>query len=283
VISSAHSFEVATMKHPRQLRAAPIPLLATHRGLVLELAKREIFGRYRGANLGVAWAIFSPFLMLAVYTMAFGEILGSRWPGVETTGAFVLVLFIGLSIHSFFAECITRAPALIFANANYVKKVVFPLEILPWPVVLSALFHLALNICVLLVGVWLVEGSVHATALLLPVVLLPLLPVVVGAMWLLSAVGTYVRDIAQVMPPAATAFLFLSSAIVPVQAVPEKYRAVFHANPLTLIIDQARIVVLNGEGPNYLSLAVYTLVALGFSVVSFAIFRRLRGGFADVL
>ncbi len=250
---------------------------------MLELAKREIFGRYRGANLGVAWAIFSPFLMLAVYTMAFGEILGSRWPGVETTGAFVLVLFIGLSIHSFFAECITRAPALIFANANYVKKVVFPLEILPWPVVLSALFHLALNICVLLVGVWLVEGSVHATALLLPVVLLPLLPVVMGAMWLLSAVGTYVRDIAQVMPPAATALLFLSSAIVPIQAVPEKYRAIFHANPLTLIIDQARIVVLNGEGPNYLSLAVYTLVALGFSAVSFAIFCRLRGGFADVL
>jgi lipopolysaccharide transport system permease protein len=265
------------------MATGPIPFRAAHRALVLELAKREIFGRYRGANLGVVWAILSPFLMLAVYTMAFGEILGSRWPGAGTTGGFVLMLFIGLSIHGFFAECITRAPSLIFANANYVKKVVFPLEVLPWPVVLSALFHLALNVVVLFVGVWIVKGYLYATALWLPVVLLPLLPVVVGAVWLLSALGTYMRDIAQVMPPVSTALLFLSSAIVPVQAVPEGYRWAFEANPLTLIIDQARDVVLMGRAPDLSSLSAYAVWAMVFAGLAFALFRRLRGGFADVL
>lgn len=269
--------------HTKRLEAGPIPFRAAHRGLVLELAKREIFGRYRGANLGVVWAILSPFLMLGVYTMAFGEILQARWPGVESTSGFVLVLFVGLSIHSFFAECITRAPSLIFANANYVKKVIFPLEILPWPVVISALFHLALNVVVLIAGIWFVNGRVAPTVFLLPIVLLPLLPVVLGAVWLLSAIGTYVRDIAQLMGPLATALLFLSSAIVPVGAVPEKYRWIFEANPLTLIIDQARVVTLDGRVPDAQALLYYSATATIFAALSFLLFRRLRGGFADVL
>lgn len=263
--------------------AWPLPVQRQHRSLVWELAKRDVFGRYRGASLGVVWSILNPFLMLVVYTVAFGEILRARWPGVEGSVDFALILFVGLSIHAFFAECITRAPTLVSSNTNYVKRIVFPLEVLPWPVVLSGLFHLMMNMLVFLAAVWALKGYVFATALMLPLVILPLVPMVLGAIWLLSALGTYLRDISQLMGPFATAMLFLSSAIIPVDSLPDVYRGIFRANPLTIIIDQARLVTLYGQAPDWAALMVYSVFALLFCLGGYLLFRRLRGGFADVL
>lgn len=258
--------------------------LAQRRSLLVELTKREILGRYRGAAIGLLWSLISPFLMLMVYTLAFGYILRSRWPG--TTGSttdFALILFAGLVIHGFFAECLTRAPQLVLSNPSYVKRVVFPLEILTCSMVLTALFHLGMNVLVLLALKWFGHGELSWHAVLLPVVVAPLVILAVAVGWFLSALGVYLRDISQVVGVLATAMLFLSSAIVPVQSLPENYRWVFYANPLTLIIDQAREVVIWGRMPDWSALGLYTACVTVLAVLALGLFRRMRGGFADVL
>lgn len=264
--------------------ATPFSVFGRHRSLTLELAKREILGRYRGASLGLMWSLLSPFLMLMVYTMAFGYILKSKWPGTSgSTTDFALILFAGLVVHGFFAECLTRAPQLILSNANLVKRVVFPLDALAWSMVLSALFHLCMNLVVLLLLKWYWHGSLYWTMLLLPLVIFPLMILALGVGWLVSALGVYFRDINQFVGVLAAAMLFLSSAIVPVQALPEHYRWVFHANPLTLIIDQVREVVIWGRMPDWSALGMYALAAAVFAGFAFWLFQRMRRGFADVL
>ncbi len=255
-----------------------------HRGLALELTRRDIQGRYRGASFGLLWSLISPFLLLLIYTLAFGFILKSRWPGTSgSTVEFALILFAGLTVHAFFAECLVRAPLLIVGRSAYVKRVVFPIEIFGWTTAFAAAFHLTMNLLVLLLlNVWW-NGELHATVLLLPVVLMPLVVLSVGVVWLVSSLGVYLRDIGQVAGVLATAMLFLSSAIIPLESIPESYRIIFELNPLTLIIDQVREVVIWGRSPDWTALSIYSLIASAFTTLAFWIFRRLQTGFADVL
>jgi lipopolysaccharide transport system permease protein len=264
--------------------ARPLDALLRYRLLTKELVKREVLGRYRGATFGLLWSLISPFLMLMVYTLAFGYILKGRWPGTSgSTLDFTLILFVGLIVHGFFAECLTRSPQLILSNANYVKRVLFPLQILPWSMALAALFHLAMNVVVLLLMKAFLHQQVYATTFLLPIVLLPLFVLTIGISWMIAALGVYLRDIGQVVGVLATAMLFLSSAIVPVESLPENFRWVFYANPLTFIIDQARNVVIWGKGPDWIVWTIYMVLAVAFSLFSFTLFQNLRKGFADVL
>ncbi|NIJ67750.1 ABC transporter permease [Xanthomonas sp. 60] len=255
-----------------------------HRSLTYELTQREVLGRYRGASFGLLWSLISPFLMLLVYTLAFGFIMKGRWPGSSgSTTDFALILFAGLTVHGFFAECFIRAPQLIIGNTGYVKRVVFPLDILVWSMTFSALFHLAMNMLVLLVLYLCLKGYVHPTAAFLPLVLAPLAILTVGVGWIVSALGVYLRDIGQIAGVVATAMLFLSSAIIPVESVPESYRIVFELNPLTFIINQTREVVIWGRMPDWAGLGMYTLIACAVAGLGYAVFSKLRAGFADVL
>lgn len=254
-----------------------------HRSLAWELAKRDLLGRYRGASLGMAWALATPFLMLLVYTLAFGHLARGQWPGLHTLQDFALWVFAGLAIHGAFAECLVRAPTLVVANASYVTKVVFPLDLLPWPVVATAVFHLGMNLLVLLLALLYWRGGLPATAIALPLVLLPLLPFLLGILWLLAAVGTYLRDIGQLTGPVATAMLFLSSAILPVQAIPLRWQWVVEWNPLTPVIDQVRAVLFLGQWPDPRLLGLEFCLAVVFGLAAHAVFRTLRPGFADVL
>ncbi len=258
--------------------------LIRHRSLVVQLARRDVVGRYRGATFGMLWSLLSPIMMLMIYTLAFGYILKSRWPGSSgSTEDFVLILFCGLIVHGFFAQCLITAPGLIIANANYVKKVVFPLDALVWSMVFSALFHLVMNVVVLLILKWFLHDTVPWTAVLLPLVILPLLILAAGVSLLASAVGVYVRDIGQFVGVLATAMLFLSSAIVPIEAIPEEYKWVFLINPLTHVIDQAREVVIWGRMPDWGTLGLQMLIYLALLVVATLTFNKMRRGFADVL
>ena len=260
------------------------PAFFQYRSLLVELTKREILGRYRGATIGMFWSLISPFLMLMVYTLAFGYILRSRWPGTSgSTTDFALILFVGLIIHGFFAECLIRAPQLVLSNPSYVKRVVFPLELLTCSMALTALFHFGMNSLVLVALKWFWHGDLSWHVLLLPIVVAPLVILAIAVGWFLSALGVYLRDIGQIVGVLATAMLFLSSAIVPVQSVPENYRWVFYANPLTLIIDQAREVVIWGRMPDWVALGLYTVCVTVLAILALGLFRRMRGGFGDVL
>lgn len=267
----------------RVLRA-PFGALLDHPSLTWELAKRDVLGRYRGASFGLMWSLISPFLMLVVYTFAFGTVLGSRWPEVESGGAsFAIVLFAALIVHGFFAECLTKAPMLVAGQPGFVKRVVFPIDLLPWPMVLSAAFHALANLVVFLLLQAILDGRVHPTALWFPVVLAPLALAALAVGWGLSALGVYLRDIGQVTPLLSVALLFLSSAMVPPSAVPEAYRWVFDVNPLSFVMEQARDVLVRGLVPDFGGLALYALAAFAVAVAARTLFGRLRKGFADVL
>jgi len=263
---------------------APAISVVRNRSLILALSKREVLGRYRGASFGLLWSILSPFLMLCVYAFAFGSILNSRWPQpAGSVNSFAIILFVGLIVHGFFAECFTRAPMLITSNVSYVKKVIFPIEILPWPMVVSALFHTFMNVVVLIVLRLAVDHQFSLSIILLPVVFLPLIILMLGVGWFLSALGVYVRDISQVTGVLSTALLFTSSAVVPVNAIPEQYRFVFSLNPLTFIIDQAREVSLWGGMPDWTGLGLYALASSLFALIGYTWFSATRRGFGDVL
>ncbi len=262
----------------------PFSAFGEYRSLTYELTRRDIQGRYRGASFGLFWSLLSPFLMLLVYTLAFGYVLRSRWPGTTgETSDFALILFVGLIVHGLFAECLARAPGLIVGNANYVKRIVFPLHVLVWSMVLSALFHTVTNTIVFALLFLIVHGFIHPTIVLLPLVLLPLVLVTVGVSWLLAAAGVYLRDIGQVTGVLSTALLFLSSAIIPLESLPERYQIVFRLNPLTFIIDQAREVAIWGRLPDWSGLGLYLVGAMLVACLGYAVFNKARKGFSDVL
>lgn len=262
----------------------PLSALRGHRSLTLELARRDVLGRYRGASFGLLWSLISPFLMLMVYSFAFGFVMKARWPQSAEAGThYSIILFVGLIVHGFFAECLNRSPHLITGNVNFVKRVIFPLEILPWPMVASALFHTFMNFLVFLALHLALDHTVAWTTVFLPIVMLPLVVFTLGVSWLLAALGVYLRDIGQITGVLATAMLFLSTAMFPVDALPERYRWLLMLNPLTFIIDQAREVALWGRMPDWTGLGIYTLCAALFLYFGYGVFRLTRRGFADVI
>lgn len=262
----------------------PFNALGKYRSLTIELSKREILGRYRGASFGLLWSLLSPFLMLMVYTFAFGSVMKARWPQEAGGGhSFAMILFVGLIVHGFFSECFTRAPTLITSNVSYVKRVVFPLDILPWQIMLSALFHAGMNLVVFALLIMTMEGSLSWTFFLVPLVFVPLIFISLGLSWIFSALGVYLRDISQVTGVLSTAALFMSSALVPVKTLPSNYQAIFSLNPLTFIIDQAREVMLSNHLPDWLGLLQYSAGGLVFMYVGYILFSATRKGFADVL
>jgi lipopolysaccharide transport system permease protein len=271
-------------RHP----ASPMALLRSLRqnsSLIRQMAHREAVGRYQGSVLGLAWAFFHPLLMLLVYTVVFSFIFRARW-GVEETETradFALILFVGMIVHALFAEVLNRAPGLILGNSNYVRRVVFPLEILVPVSLLSALVHAGISIAVLLLALLTLRGSVPITVLLLPIVLFPLVLMTLGVGWVLAALGVYIRDIGQMVGILTTVLLFMSPMFYPISAVPESFRPVIRANPLTLIMEQARAVLIWGRQPDFSALAIYLAVAMAVCMAGFWCFQRIRKGFADVL
>ena len=264
----------------------PIRSFLRHRSLIWQLARRDVVGRYRGSALGLVWSLVQPLLMLAVYTYVFGVVLQVRWDDrLPDQGevAFAVILFSGLIVHALFAECFTRAPTLVLENANFVKKVIFPLEILPFTTMLSALFHASASMVVLLAAHLVLDRELAWTALLLPVVLAPLLILTIGIGWLLSSLGVFLRDVGQVTSVLSTVLLFVSPIFFPVERLPETMRAFVYLNPLSLIVDQVREVVLFGRLPDWQALGLYTLVALLVAQLGYWWFQRTRRGFADAL
>ncbi|MFS2124018.1 ABC transporter permease [Pseudomonas sp. Pseusp97] len=259
--------------------------LWVNRSIIWKMAVREVIGRYRGSIMGLAWSFFNPVLLLVVYTFIFGVVFQSRWGNTEphNTGDFAIIIFSGMIVHGLFAECFNRAPTLITGNPNYVKKIVFPLEILPWISMGAALFHTGISWFVLLVAEFLLKGSIPLTTLLFPVVLLPLIILTMGFSWFLAALGAYLRDISQITGIITTVLMFLSPMFYPITAIPEAYRPLLYINPLTLIIEESREVLIWGNLPSITQLGGYYLVSVLIAWFGFWWFQKTRKGFADVL
>jgi len=256
-----------------------------NRGLIWQLTRRQVVGRYRGSVMGLAWSFFNPILMLLVFTFVFSVVFKARW-GIgadESKTDFAIILFVGMIIHGLFSDCVNSAPGLILSNVNYVKKVVFPLEILPWVAMGSALFHALMSLAVWAVFYLLVYAEIHWTAVLIPLVILPLVLATMGIAWILTSLGVFVRDITQIIGIITTVLLFLSPIFYPASALPKGYQLLLHINPLTFMIEEARAVLIWGRMPDWAGWAIYFAVALAIAWIGFWWFQKTRKGFADVL
>jgi lipopolysaccharide transport system permease protein len=257
-----------------------------NRSLWWQFTKRQVELRHKGSHLGLAWSFLSPLLMLGLYVLVFGFIFDGRFkPTTETESRieYALVVFLGLALHHFLAEVITTAPSIITSNPNFVKKVVFPLDILPAANVGAALLHFFITFCLVLLGALVGGLGISAGVLWVPVILLPVLLIALGLSLGLSALGVFWRDVTQVTQFASLALLFASAVFYPVSKIPPEAWVVLKFNPLLLAIDEARKVTFWASPPNLVHVGYLYACALLAYLTGAALFQRLRSSFADVL
>ena len=260
--------------------------LIQQRQLVLQMTRREVISRYRGSLLGLLWSFVTPLLMLAIYTFVFSVVFKVRLEHIDSLDnkyEFALLLFAGLIVFNLFSECISRAPSLVLNNTNYVKRVVFPLEILPWVTLGAAIFHACISYFVLFVFLIAAGLSMSWTVLLLPIILMPFLFLIMGLSWLLASIGVFMRDISQFIGLVLTMLLFMSPIFYPASALPESVRDYLYLNPLTFIIEQSRAVILFGNLPDWKGIIIYFIIGILTAWAGLLWFQKTRKGFADVL
>lgn len=254
--------------------------------LAARLAARDVALRYRGSLGGLAWLVLAPLLMLGVYTLVFAGIFQARWRGAGAgggSGEFALLVFSGMLLHGFVAECLSRAPTLVLGNVNFVTRTLFPLEVLGVSQLLVALAHLLPTFAVLLVFQLALTGPPPWTVLLAPLAIAPLALLALGAIWALAALTVYFRDLAQIVGLVVTALFFLSPVLYPIEAAPESLRPLFYANPLTYPIETLRGLLFAGTVPEASGYLLYCGAALACAGAGLGLFRLLRDGFADAL
>lgn len=252
--------------------------------LIIDLSKRDILSKYKGSFFGFLWAIITPLLLLMVYSFVFGTIFKSRWAGVENSKAdFAIILFIGMLTYNIFADSVSRSPWLISGNANFVKKIIFPIAILPIVNVISALFNFFMGFIAWLFILLFFGGELHSTILLIPVYLLPVIMISLGASWFFSALGVYFKDVAQFIGVLVMILMFSCPIFYPMTAVPEKYQFIFHLNPIAMTIEMIREVAIFGTIPSVAVFSKVLFVSCIITIVGFIFFRKCKGGFSDVL
>lgn len=262
----------------------PFLLFIEHKGLIYSMSKKDVIGRYRGSVLGVFWSFFTPLLMLGLYTFFFRFVFRAKWPDVgDTTADYAVMLFAGLVVHAMAADMIGRSSGVIIGNANLVKKVVFPITVLPWVVLLSSMFHMFISLIVLILFFLFSGGTLQWTLLLLPVVLIPLMVFFMGVSWFFAALGVYLRDIEQVMGTLITFLLFTSTVFFSIEHAPQAIKPILLLNPITQIINDLRNILVYGFFPDFKSLGIYSVVATCVFYLGFSFFNKVKKGFSDVL
>jgi lipopolysaccharide transport system permease protein len=252
--------------------------------LIKQFVKREVIGRYRGSYLGIFWSFLTPLFMLAVYTFVFSVVFESRWgTGSGSKLEFALVLFCGLTTFNIFAETVNRAPGLIVGNVNYVKKVIFPLEILPVVALGNAMVQALISLSLLLVALVFFMGVINWTIILIPLVLLPLILLSLGLGWFFASLGAYLRDVGHLIGIAVQVLMFMTPIFYSITSIPENLRWVFYLNPINNVVEDMRRVVIWGQLPNWQWLVLGTVIGGIVAVLGYAWFEKTRGGFADVL
>lgn len=252
--------------------------------LLWQLTRRDVAARYRGSSLGLFWAVLSPLILLAIYTFVFSVVFQARWgQSSESKAFFALNLFAGMIVHGLLTETMARSCSIILQHSNYVKRVVFPLQLLPLTALLSALFHALISLLILILAAALMLDGLHWQLLGLPLMLLPLALYAAGLGWLLAALGTFIRDLGQIMPMLTTIMLFTAPVFYPVSALPERFQGWLTLNPLTTPIEMLRALLFSQQWPDPAVYAQSLLVAGCMLLLGRFLFNRLRPGFADAI
>ncbi len=261
----------------------PLVELPQRFDIIVSLTRREMAARYKGSVLGIFWAVLTPIVTIAIFTFIFAGIFGARFGASGSAWDYALYLFCGILPWNAFQESVQLSSQTIVSHTNLVKRVVFPLEILPIAQALSSLMNQMFGTIALLVASLIIERKLHATLLWLPVVVLPQLIVMLGASWLVASLGVFLRDIVQGVMLILMAWMYLTPIIYPESIVPPRYRPFINANPFTPLIRSYRHIILEGTSPDWSGLAYFAAFALIFFLFGYWWFARTRRGFADVI
>lgn len=263
----------------------PVRILVQNFDLFKQTTKRTVLQKYKGSYLGLVWSFILPLCMLAVYTFVFGTVFKARWDyQVSSNSAeFALILFVGISIYSVFSEVVASAPNLVIGNPNYVKKVIFPVELLSMTSICSAMVQLCFNLVIILISKALVLRVFDLMPLLLPIVLLPLIFLLLGISWLLSSIGAYVKDMRQISTLITLVFGYLTPIFYPASMVPENLRVILYLNPMTYLVENARNVLIYNQWPDWKQLAIVTTISYFIMLAGLSVFKRIKSGFSDVI
>lgn len=265
---------------PREL----VSCIRLNSGLIRASVRREIVGRYKGSFLGLFWSLVNPLLMLFVYTFVFGNVFGSKWAvGNASQSEFALILFSGLMIFNLYAECTNRAAGLIVGNPNFVKKVVYPLDLLPLISFFSALYHMAVSLIIWVIVYILLFGQPKTTIFLLPMILVPFGIFIMGISWILASIGVYLRDVSQIIGVVNSALLFISPVFFPSSSIPDKYKFIVNINPLASVIENCRDLMYWGTVPDLTGMLYQWIFASIVGLVGYWWFQKTRMGFSDVI
>lgn len=260
---------------------AIIRALVGHHYLLGQLIKRDVLLRYRGAYFGLLWVFLNPLIMLGIFVFVFGYIFQARWPVQYSGLPFAINLYCGLIAFNIFGETVSRSPSAVRGQASYVKKIIFPLEILPIVPLGAALVHGLFNFLILIAALlW--SGHFNAQIMLYPLLLLPLLLLALGASWFLAAWGVFIKDMAQIVPLLVQMLFFLSPILYTASMAPEVVRPFYELNPMGAVIEACRAAAsgaLIDWRPWGLSLGFGLVAAL----LGHAFFQHSRDEFADVL
>ncbi len=261
--------------------------------LLWQLGCRDIQTRYKGSVLGLLWSLITPILTVALYTFLFSGVFHAQWgedfgnsKPTEVSashGQYAMILFTGLMLHTFLADIMQRAGWVVTQQANLVKKVVFPLHVLPAVVVFAGVFQILVSLAVLLLALMISGQSVHLSWIVLPLLVLPLVILGLGVAWLLGALGVFLRDLNQLMGWLVTALLFSAPVLYPLKTVSQNMGAWLYLNPLTYMVEEWRHVIYAGTWPHWDQWSVYLLCALAFAMLGYTVFGKMKKGFADVL
>ena len=251
--------------------------------LIASLTRREIAARYKGSVLGIVWAVLTPVVTIATFTLIFSGIFGARFGIVGSGWEFALYLFCGLLPWTAFQEAVQLSSQKIVSQANLVKRVVFPLETLPVAQTLASLANQLFGTIALLVAALIIQRAVYPTVLWLPVLIVPQLLLTFGVAWLVASLGVFLRDIVQGIALLLMVWMYLTPIIYPESVVPERFRTLINANPFTPLIRSYRRIILEGTAPDWRGLAYFTTFALIIFIFGYWWFARTRKNFADVI
>lgn len=256
-----------------------------HRDLIKQLCKRDFQARYKGSFLGFFWAILNPLLMLAVYTFVFSVVFKGKW-GIEASNnkfEFAIILFSGLSIFSIFTESVNKSPSLLIGNANFVKKVVFPLEVLPIVTVISSLLQSLISFVILIIAVNIFIGFSSWGIILCIFSILPMIMLTLGLSFIISALGVYIKDISYSIIVLTNILVYLTPVFYPLSVVPEFIQRIMYLNPLTPIVENFRNSIVLSQSPFWGSITITLFISYFIMVLGLIIFKKLSSGFADIL
>ena len=252
--------------------------------LLKKLTIQEIESKYKDSILGMLWAILVPFLMLTIYTFVFSEIFSVKW-NVDTSNKFdfAMILFCGLASFNMISEVMNRSTSLIISHTNYVKKVIFPLELLPISVVLSALFNCVISYAILIIANLLLNGNISPKVLQFFPAMLPLVILALGITFFLSALAVFLKDLSSAISIILMLLMYSSPVFFSVEAVPENFRFICLMNPMTYIIENMRNIILYNQNMDLGYYAISVMVSVIILLIGYTVFNRTKEGFADVL